>query len=149
MDYLAYIILGLCPLAILVVIALIIWAIISIISDKRHLKNEIQNLRNQIGVSIYDDFIEGVGFVVHRGSRLSGGSFNPMNGSVQSVSVGAIGHEELRNFKLKYSQITAVDILLELENEKVLIINTASDSYRCYVDDCEKYRDDIFKRIGT
>ena len=134
-------------LIILALLSWIIWLITSAIRDERRNKRLVQDIKDQTRMNIYDSFIEGVGLVVFYGTHLSGGAFNPMNGNVQPVSAGTPDREELRNFKLTYSQITTVDILLE-EDEEVLVINTTGVSYLCYLGNCKKCRDGIFERIN-
>ena len=74
-------------------------------------------------LKLFADHVEGAGLLIQKNDKM-----------------------KLKAFSLTYAQILNVDILIGVN---ALVIQTADETYRCYLNDCEGYRDAILSNKQT
>ena len=108
----------------------------------RAIKNRKQEKKISTHIAVEEHFVSGVGEIIREGSGFGGvsvgsGGVRPMVGVRPTTS-------KLRGFKIPYSNIISVDLLV---NEPGIVLITQAADYNCYVVNAEAIQEEIVKRM--
>ena len=106
------------------------------------IKNRKAKKKASTHIKLEEDCVSGIGEIVNEGSGFGGVSFG--SGGVRPMVGGRPTTSKLRGFRIPYSKIISVDLLV---NEPGIVLITHAGSYNCYISDAQAVQEAIVSRI--
>ena len=123
-------------ITLMLIIGVPVFLVILIVKRKKQRKGSTY-------IKLEEDCVTGIGEIVHEGAGFGGVSFG--SGGVRPMIGGTPTKSKLRGFRIPYSKIISVDLLVK---ESGIVLMTQAADYNCYIDNAQAVQEAIVKRIG-